>query len=772
MKLPFSWLKEFIKVDKTPEKLGEALTLSGLEVEQIIQPTGSLKDIVVGEIKTVIKHPHSDKLKICKVRVKKGKVLKIVCGAQNIKVGQKVPTALVGAKLPNGVVLEKAKIRGVDSEGMLLAEDELGIGDDHQGIYILDQKETVGKSVKSILGLNETVFEIDITPNRADCLSIQGLAREVSAVTKRKLKPRNFQIKEKKNEIKDLLKVEVKNPELCSKYTCRIIKGIQIKDSPEWLKNRLRACGIRPINNIVDVSNYVMLELGQPLHAFDAKIVGKKIVVRTAKSGEKMVTLDNQTRHLDSSMLVIADSKKSIAIAGVMGGLSSEISNKTQDVILESAIFDSKSVRHTSQKLDLVSDSSLRFEKGLDWNATEVALDRAAQLMAKLGSGKVVPGFIKVAKEPKDLNPVIKLSLERIKLYLNLKFTSKETMRILRNLGFEIKLASKDILEVKIPSWRPDVRLEEDLIEEIGRIYDYNKLKPTFLTGKLKPVQLPKELACENKIKDLMARLGFSEVYHYSFYGEDLAKKCGLEPHHHLRVANPLNPDQALMRITLMPRMFETAAKNAKEFDQFKIFEIGKVFLPQKGELPDEQTRFLALVLGKDGLLEIKGVLAKIFEEVNIQNYSFLEMKDKLMIYIDKKAVGFLSKSSPILKNAFKIKKDFAYLALDCSSLIKLASESKKYQPISIFPEMVRDLAFFVEEGIRYEQIEKEIKDIDPLLTKIELFDVYEKEGKKSLALRLFFQSKERTLKSEEVDKLMDKINKILENKFKIKVRK
>lgn len=754
MKISFNWLKEFVKIDKTPEKLAEVLTLSGTEVEGIQSLGGFLDKVVVGEIITIIKHTNADKLRVCKVKVKKGVVLNIVCGAPNIEVGQKVPVALVGAKLPGGI-LEKTKIRGIESEGMLLAEDEMGLGSDHAGIYLLDKKEPIGKSIRAVLGLNDTVLDLALTPNRADCFSVLGIAREVAAITKGKLnfEADKFRLSEKTNEIQKKLTVKVLDQKLCPKYTARVIENLQVKDSPEWLKARLRASGVRPINNIVDVTNYVMMELGQPLHAFDYdKLFGskKQIVVRRAYKNEKLVTLDGKERELDQNMLLITEGKKNLGIAGVMGGQSSEISSKTKTVILESAIFDPSNIRKTAQKLNLRSESEMRFEKGLDYETTELAIDRAATLMAKLGQGRVIPGLINIS--PKEARPAaaVNLPLSLIKRYLNINLAESKVRLILKSLGFEI-ISSKDrILKIQVPSWRQDVRLPEDLIEEIGRLYDYNKLKPTYLKGALKPVDLPKNLVWENKIKDILVAAGLSEVYNYSFYSEDLARKFGLNPDLHYHVVNPINPEQVLLRISLIPLLLRNLEVN-KENNNIGLFEIGHTYTSI------EQSKLGIVIYNSDAFYRLKGLVDLLGRKLNLP--------DSVMSKLFPQQLGMK------LMAYFKFTKPVVYFEMNLNDLIKEASDKPAFAKPNRYPAMIRDISFFKPKEIAYQNLANEIKTQSDLIVDLEVFDRFEKDGQISLAVRLTFQAN-RTLKGEEVDLAMNRIYKLMEDKFKIKLRK
>lgn len=778
MKISFNWLKDFVKIDKTPEKLAEVLTLSGTEVEGIKSGHDFLDKVVVGEIITIIKHTNADKLKVCKVRVKKGVVLKIVCGAPNIEIGQKVPTALVGAKLPAGI-LKKTIIRGIESEGMLLAEDEMGLGDDHAGIYILDKKEPIGKFVKAVLGLNDTVFDLALTPNRADCFSVLGIAREVAAATKRKLQfiPDKFRLKEKASEIAKKLSVKVLDSKLCPKYTARIIENLEIKDSPEWMKNRLRASGVRPINNVVDVTNYVMLELGQPLHAFDYdKLSGakKSIVVRKAYKNEKIKTLDDKERELDPNMLLITEGKKALAVAGVMGGKSSEISSKTKTVILESAVFNPANIRKTTQKLSLRSESEMRFEKGLDFEMTELVADRAAALMAKLGEGRVVPGIINISAKEKAKPAAIDLPLALLKKYLNINLPELKVKQILKSLGFEVISSKEKVLKVQVSSWRADVRLPEDLIEEVGRIYDYNKLKPTYLRGTLKPVDIPKSLIWENKIKDICVTAGFSEVYNYSFYSEDLARSfINIGSKSHYRVTNPINPDQVLLRRSLLPLLKMNMILNSAYEDKICLFEIGDVFLPDKNRFGEEKM-LGGYTYGKELRGKAKGLIELLMKELNIDEYQFkYENKNTQTVIVKNNKIGEYTVHPSSEGKAYTPKDllEISYFEININSLIKFANEKRNFLKINKYPAVKRDISFFKPKETTYQTLENEIKGLSDLITDLEVFDRFEKEGQISLAVRLTFQA-DRTLKGEEVDSVMDRIYKLMEDKFRIKIRK
>ena len=494
MKLSLNWLKQYVKFKQTPEKLAEILTLAGIEVERIEKLGRGLENVVVGQIKTIVGHSGANNLVVCKVNVGKSRNLNIVCGAKNIKLMDKVPVALVGAVLPNGVKIEARKIRGINSEGMLCAEDELGLGDDHAGILILDSNLRIGQNFGKAIGLNDIVFDLSLPPNRADWYSVLGIARELAALTKQKLDVKRYATKEsKERSIKKHLSVKIQDYDLCPKYVAKVVKNVKIKESPAWLKSRLLAYGVKPINNVVDISNYVMIEMGQPLHIFDYhKVGGKKIIVRRAKKGEKIKTLDNQERNLDSQILVIADNKNPIAVAGVMGGFDSEVTKKTKDIIIESAIFKPLSIRKTRQKLGLVTEASTRFEKGIWSDLPASAAERAAAMISQLADGEVIKD--RIIKAKKEYKPqMIKVSLDYVNKLIGIEFGLNQAKRILESLKFKVEVSKDQILNVTVPSWRQDVKIPAEVAEEVGRLYGWNKLKPTAIYSELKPPKINEE---------------------------------------------------------------------------------------------------------------------------------------------------------------------------------------------------------------------------------------------------------------------------------------
>jgi len=779
MKLSLNWLKEYIKIKQTPEQLAEVLTLAGLEVESVEKLGKGLDQIIVGQIKTMVDHAEADKLRVCKVDIGASQLLNIVCGASNIKAGDKVPVVLVGATLPNGVKIEARRIRGVDSEGMLCAEDELGLGDDHEGIMILDKDLRVGQKLGKAIGLDDTVFDLALTPNRADWFSVLGLARELSAILKLKLSVKTYPMMEDaKTNAKKLLKVQVNDYNLCPKYVARVVSNVKIGESPAWLKSRLIVSGMKPINNVVDITNYVMLELGQPLHAFDYdKIGGHKIIIRRAKAGEKMVTLDDEDRKLENTMLVIADNKKPVAIAGVMGGFDSEVTKLTKNVVIESAIFKPISIRKTRQKLNVVTEASMRFEKGIWWTLPEQAADRAAALMSQLAGAEVVKDKIICQTKKVPSQKTIKVSLDYINKIIGLTFKIKQVKDILEGLRFKVQAPKDNILYVNPPSFRPDVKLQADVAEEVGRLYGWNNIEPAPIYAELKPVALSAEKYREREIKELLAAACLTEVLNYSFYSKNLMDKFSFQEKDHYRLINPLNPEQAYLRISLLPRLIENVSQNAPDYETIKLFEMGHVYKKSRKELPEENQYLAALIFGKKyEFYRLKGVLNKLFDHLKIKDVEYRRADNQVMtgaeIFIKNQRIGYLGNVNLMISEKSKILGKISAFELDFHKLIQFGGRTS-YKPVSEFPSVERDLALAVDNKVTYADLFEEINNFSPLIVSVEGFDLYVMpDGRKSMAFHLVFQAPNRTLKSEEVDEIQQQIIENLNKKFKAVLRK
>ncbi|MFA5583532.1 MAG: phenylalanine--tRNA ligase subunit beta [Bacteriovoracaceae bacterium] len=753
MRIPLNWLKKYIDIKVSDKKLAALLTMSGTEVERLAtEDDGSLGNVVIGEILTIEKHPDADRLHILKVDIQK-EVLQIVCGAPNIEVGQKVPVALVGAKLGE-LEVKEAEIRGVKSYGMICSESELGISDDHSGIMVLDPRATSGQTLEKEIKKEEGIFEAEITPNRGDCLSIIGIAREVAALTGEKIKEPKVKVTETNLKVKAA--VEIKDQDLCYRYMGRIIESIEIDKSPAWLVEALASYGVRSINNLVDITNFVMIELGHPLHAFDFDKISessgfRRVIVRKATEGEELVTLDGERRQLTKDMLVIADSEKALGVAGVMGGLDSEITDQTTRVFLESANFNPTSIRRTGHRLGLRSEASNRFEKGLPLELTERALDRTASLIKEIipkarVSRKIDEG--EVGKPPRR----VVLRLERLKTFLGAEISVDRIIEILRSLEFEIEEKRKESLKVKVPYWRLDVSIEEDLLEEIARIYGYQKLPVTLPTGSL-PSFIPNQaLEMIARIRCLLADYGFFEVYSYSFTDKKDANLWNQEAS--IKIANPLSREQEFMRTDLLGSFLDIINKNKAYplLDTIKIFEISPVYKTKNGEVTEE-TKLTGLIYGR-GFLEmfeeVKGVTVGLLESLGVDEKSRSALTSKILP-LNARA---LRDKGIKTGNATIFEIDLAHLEQSIGI--------KRFQPISKYPGAIRDLSFEIQESVEIKEILKQIKMIpDSILKKVIVLDVFRGkslgEGKKSVTLRFYYQSDERTLVEQEIDTEQEK---------------
>ncbi|MFA4999041.1 MAG: phenylalanine--tRNA ligase subunit beta [Candidatus Paceibacterota bacterium] len=636
-------------------------------------------------------------------------------------------------------------------------------------------------------------LDIDVRPNRsADCFSHIGVAREIAAITNSKLLEPVSKIEENKElKVKDFIKVEVRNPSDCRRYTARVVTGVKVGPSPQYIRKALKVCGLRPINNIVDIANYVMLETGQPLHTFDGdKLEGKKIIVRFAKKGERIVTLDGEKYDLDKEVLVIADAEKPVAIAGIKGGKLPEIDEKTNTVVLESANFNPKTVRASSKSIDLKTDASLRFEHGVDPNLTETAINRAAFLIQKIAKGRVLKG--KIDLYPRKVLPIrVKLDLSYVKNLLGVLIPEKEVKNILERLGF--KVSGSKILNVEVPTRRLDVLTQEDLIEDIGRIYGYQKIPTIFPLASLIPPKRNLNIFWENRVKDILKEMGFNEVYNYSFISEKDAEILNYGKGELVELENPLSSDYQYFRPSLIPNLLKNIANNQKNFQEIKIFELGKIFrqsAAKKYQKPSEKM-MLAGALTGDSFYQTKGVIDSLLNKLGISDIWYNEynptpeesksclwhLKKCAEIKIGREEIGFLGEISSRVASNFKVEKKIAVFDLDFGKLSNLASEESEYRPVSRFPAAVRDIAVLIP---RFTKVEEVLRKIDraggSLVKDVDLFDIYEGEeiedGKKNLAFHIIFQSEDKTLSSQEIDLLQNKIIKALEENPEWQVRK
>lgn len=808
MHLSLNWLKDFVNIPSKikAEDLGRLLSLHTVEVEKIEKQSDKFKNVVVGKILEIKKHPNADRLQLTRVDVGK-EVLDIVCGASNIEVGQMVPVALVGAVLPNGIEIKEAEVRGEKSSGMLCALDELGMGSDHSGIMILDKKAKLGQSLGDYLGLKDTVFEVDnkSLSNRPDLWGHYGIARDIAALLDEKVKPIKLSNKVLgRPSGKVNLQVKIDDKKICPRYMAIAMEGIVVAPSPDWMQERLIAAGMRPINNIVDVTNYVMLELGQPLHAFDAELVRKgddyKMGVREAKAKEKIETLDGESRELSTEDIVITDLDKPIAIAGIMGGANSEIGDKTKNIIIEAANFDYISIRRSSQKLDIRTESSMRFEKGLDPNLCETGILRAVELIKKVSpKSKVASELVDEKNFSLNTGP-IEIDLSWLENMVGQKIEKEKVFSILENLGFEAEHKNSEILKIKIPTWRAtrDISIKEDLVEEIIRIYGYDNIKAVMPKIDMGGVEVNKEKILERKIRDILSGApAMSEVYNYSFVGEEQLKKLNIDYSRHIRLLNPIASNQSLLRQNLAPNLINNIVFNQPRFDSIKIFEIGNIYLSSEGSiskdaekngfLPYQEKRLgLALASGdmNNSFSKIKGIIEYLFSALDINIYykesetmpSWADGKYFAEIMFGPENIGYVAGISGSLGRGVGLKKESVISEINLLKIYEIfsAKDVRKYEPLDKFPHLVRDLAFVVESKVLYNDIKKEIMNFDKLIKRVELFDVFQGgklgEGKKSMAFHIVYQA-ERTLVSEEVDGLQKKLIKNLEQKFGAKIR-
>ena len=785
MKVPLKWLREYVDINLTQAELADRLTMAGNEVKGVQVIGGNWENIVIGQITAVDPHPNADRLRLTTVNLDIDQQT-VVCGAPNLNIGDKIVFARVGAELidPHNnelTLLTSAKIRGVVSSGMVCSEKELGISENHGGIMVLPSEAPVGAPLANYLG--DTILDLDITPNRADCLSVVGIAREVAALTDASLHIPKISYKEDGEAIDQQISVEIADPDLCSRYCASLITGIKIDESPGWMQERLLACGMRPINNIVDITNYVMMEYGQPLHAFDyEKIRGKKIIVRRASSGEAIMSLDGIDRALSNDMLVIADTERAVAIAGVMGGANSEVTGSTTSILLESANFNPANIHYTSHKLSLTSEASMRFERGIRPGLTLPALRHATQLILELAGGKAANGIADVYPGKKDTEP-IKLRIDQVKRLLGADFNVDQIAGSLTLLGFDCTTGTSEV-RVTPPYWRSDVSLEIDLIEEIARIIGYDSIPITLLSQEL-PHQTPDPLiSLKKKINNSLVGYGFQEIITYALTGMEMLNRMMPEPHPletmPLRLANPMTADQEYLRTDLRANLLTALASNRRHEDgTIHLFELDKVYLPRDNDLPDEPLMLCGILSGarveKSWLdeekplefFDAKGIVEGLLTQLDIEA-SFEQGRDKGLhpsgqaaIAVDGKKLGVIGELPTRVLDAFEISEPAYLFEINVTSILPLANSHKMFQPIPRFPGTVRDMALVVDADVTHQQTDDIIKSF-PLVRKVIIFDVYSGEqvppGKKSLAYHVVYQSPSHTLTDEDVDKVQQQI--------------
>jgi len=805
MKASLKWLGDYVDIKLAPRELAERLTMAGLEVKAIQTMGDTWDKVVIGEVVAVNPHPNADRLKLATVNLGTEQIT-VVCGAPNIGVGQRVPFAHVGARLINGYTgeamsLKPAKIRGIVSAGMVCSEKELGISDNHEDILVLPPEAPIGVALATYLG--DIIFDLDVTPNRPDCLSVVGIAREIAALTSEPLRLPTIHYEEVEDSINLFASVSIVEPDLCPRYCASLITGIKIAPSPNWLQQRLNSCGMRPINNVVDATNYVMLEYGQPLHAFDyRKLKSGQIIVRRAKNGETIATLDGTERALNPDILVIADKEKAVAVAGIMGGVDSEVTDKTDTILLESANFDQATIRRGCGYLQLQSEASVRFDKELNNELPLLPLKRATQLLLELAGGRAAKGVIDVYPG-KSAPKLISLPTQEVERLSGVKVNIDEILKVLKALGFECQEnnSGSQIL-VSVPYWRSYIKCSADLVEEVVRIIGYEKIPITRLSSPLPPQKsklspVAQQSNLKDKLRNILTGFGFQEILTYSLVSLEKLQKLSprlelkVQP---LKVANPMTREQEYLRTSLRSGLLSTLAHNQKfESAGIRLFEIGKVFLPHnppviateakqsqvERELPQEKDMLCAALSGtrlelswhtdKEMLdfFDAIGIVENILNQLGLKA-SFENSDDEGLfprkganIIVDNDLIGILGELHPKVVQAFELLGVTYLIEIDLEKLLTKLTGTKQYQPIPRFPSVTRDIALVIDEQVHYRRVEEIIQSF-PLVTRITLFDIYRgeqiAEGKKSFAIRIVYQSPSHTLADEEVDQTQEQM--------------
>lgn len=787
MRVPLDWLRDYVEIDLEPEELARLLTLAGLEVDNIDYPDQGLDNVVTGEIKEISPHPDAEHLLVCQVDAGPAGRVQVVTGAPNVRSGQKVVLALPGAQLPGGAQIHPARFRGVASDGMLCSAPELGLGGRQEdGIMELPAGTRVGIGAAEALGLAGAVLELEVTPNRADCLGLINLAREVAALTGRKVALPAIDLPPGREKAADCIRVTIAEPELCRRYVAKIVKGVKVGPSPGWMQRRLEVAGMRAVNNIVDITNYVMLETGQPLHAFDCRaIAGGEIRVRPARAGERIVTLDGVERELDPKMLVIADAERAVAVAGVMGGEATEITSDTDMVLLESACFAGPSVRRTARQLGLASEASLRFSRGVDPQGAAWAADRACQLMAELAGGEALGGS--VDEYPRPWSPItVVVRPSRVNELLGLAIDTATMEEIWQRLGLEYSREPGGPYRVVPPSWRPDLSLEVDLVEEIGRLYGYDKIPPAFPPGVTGQSKTTPEQELEEDARNILAACGLEEVVTFSFMGRQLLETFHLPDAHPwwqaVEIQNPLREEHRFMRTNLLGGVLEVARHNAAHQQvNMALFEVARIFRTRPcEELPREALAAAALASGELArgwnwgacpfdFFYLKGVLEEWFSRWHLEPlfvpgraWPFLHPGRGAAVLVNGREAGFIGELHPEVQEALDLPLRTVVFHVDLDVLLNLVRPSR-YQGWSPFPAAERDLSVILPEDVPASRVGEAIRQAGGAeLESCSLFDVYQgsqvPEGHRSLAFHLVYRSHQGTLVENEVNELESRI--------------
>lgn len=792
MNTSLSWIKRYVPdLDVTAQEYTDAMTLSGTKVEGYERLDADLENIVIGQIEKIEKHPDADKLIVCQVNVGK-EVIQIVTGAPNVKEGDKIPVVLPGGrvagshdgkKTPGGVQIKAGKLRGVDSYGMMCSIEELGSTREmypeapEYGIYIFPEDAVVGESAIKALGLDDVIFEYEITSNRVDCYSVLGIAREAAATFDKKFLPPQVKVTGNQEDAHDYVKVTVEDQKLCPRYCARVVKNVKIGPSPKWMQRCLAANGIRPINNLVDITNYVMEEYGQPMHAYDLDtIANHEIIVRRAKNGEKFVTLDGQERIMDEDVLMICDGEKAVGIGGIMGGENSMITDHVQNVLFEAACFDGPNIRRSAKRIGLRTDASGKFEKGLDPNNAQAAIDRACQLMEELGAGEVVGGMVDVCCETRQ--PVrIPFEPEKINSLLGTDLSAEQMLKYLADVELAYDQESNEIV---VPTFRQDVLRTADVAEEVARFYGYDNIPTTLPSGEATTGKLPFKLRIEETARDVAEYCGFSQGYCYSFESPKVFDKLLLDPEDTLRnaitILNPLGEDFSIMRTISLNGMLTSLATNYNRRNKnVRLYELGNIYLPESlplTQLPQERMMFTLGMYGDGDFFDMKGVVEEFLDKVGMdkkKDYdpkagkNFLHPGRQALIRYEGEEIGYLGEVHPQVADNYGIGTRVYVAVLDILQVVKFATYDRKYEGIARFPAVNRDISMVVPKDIMVGDIEKMIAQRGgKILEHYELFDIYEGDqiqaGYKSVAYSITFRSKEKTLGEAEVTGAMKKI--------------
>ena len=785
MLVSYNWLKQYTNVEDNANALAEKITRGGIEVEGVEYLAEEISNVVVGYVVSKEKHPDAEKLNVCQVNVGEEENLQIVCGAPNVDAGQYVIVAKVGAKLP-GIKIKKAKLRGVESQGMICSLAELGLSKSvvpknyQEGIYVFETEQELGSDVVEVLGLNDYILDLSITPNRADALSMRGLTYELGALYNNKVDFKD--VEKEENYEATSLQVAIES-DSCRNYVGQVVKNIEVKSSPLWLQTRLMNSGIRPINNIVDITNFVLLEFGQPMHAFDKDLVGDKIVVRDAKEGEVLETLDGEERKLQTTDLVITDGTRAIALGGVMGGKNTEVSEETKNIILESAYFNPTSVRRTSAAHGLRSDSSARFEKGIDPNMQKAALARAVELILELCPNAVVESSVGVVN--KEEEKVVEITTSYINNYLGITLSTEEIAAILEGLSFTVEVTGENLV-VKVPTRRPDISIKQDLVEEVIRIYGYDNLASTLPKfSKTTKGGLTYSQRMVRDLRAVYASLGFNDTINYSLISEEEATEYTLEDHHKVRLLMPMTETHSTLRQSLVPGLLNTVQYNvARKQKDLKLLEIGRVFFGSGDDniQPKEILYLSAALTGEEratkwlkessslDFFAAKGYLEVVFDRLGLdEKVTYKKSKLEGMhpgrfaeVYLGGKRIGFIGEVHPQVADKLGLNTTYVF-EINLDEVISESKVKPKYEEVTKYPEITRDIAMLVDVKDEYQNIYNVIESVNSkLITKVELFDLYVGAellvGKKSLALTITYSDKQKTLTDEEVTAVHDKV--------------